>query len=85
MALNVETYRRYLLDNGATPEGAERIIAEQLRQEAHVDNMICPGCGGKLTRRLDPRQAGPVIVDGGRWHNYRCPCGFAVDRHEVVN
>lgn len=85
MALNVEGYRSLLLRAGVSSTDADRCISELLRQEAMVDNGLCPKCGSELHRRLDPRQAGPAIVHGGRWHNYRCACGFAVDRHEVVN
>lgn len=42
------------------------------------DRETCPDCGKKVTRQVDPRQAGPKPFPG-TWVNYRCECGYARD------
>lgn len=70
-------------------EVPEDKIAEEIARVRHRDGCIdrreCPDCGGKLTRRLDPRQAGMCEL-AGTWYNYHCPaCGCRADRKEEPN
>lgn len=58
-------------------------------EDACVNRMVCPGCGAALTKRVDPRQVGPVDLESepGKWINYRCiaKCKWmGIDRKEPI-
>lgn len=61
-------------------------IDEYIRGMNRIDDslnkQVCPTCSGPLTRKLDPRQAGPHKGEG-LWFNYRCAqCKYMCDRVE---
>lgn len=64
----------------------EHMIKEVLVTNRVLDEKLnrleCPTCGGELSHKLDPRQSGAHPMPGGKWHNYRCTCGFMIDRVE---
>jgi hypothetical protein len=76
-------YRRLALEGGVNEEELEREIARMRREGEALDRGICPQCGTTITKRIDPRQVGDVPLPG-TWVNYRCPCGYMVDRKEAV-
>ena len=76
-----ETYRQLLIKAGVSEKEADRLIDAQLEEDRHIVNGDCPKCGNRLTRKLDACQAGPTSVSG-KWFNYRCDCGFLLDRVE---
>jgi predicted RNA-binding Zn-ribbon protein involved in translation (DUF1610 family) len=43
------------------------------REGESLDRGACPSCGAAITGKIDPRQV-----------NYRCACGYKVDRKELV-
>lgn len=64
-------------------EVMERAKNNEVRRKLNTG--VCPQCeDSKLTRRIDPRQAGSRGGQKGVWVNYRCPCGFARDYVEEV-
>jgi hypothetical protein len=80
-----DNYREALLAGGAPASEVEGVIADMKAEDAKIDTGVCPGCGAKLTRALDLRQAGPTEI-AGKWFNYRCTawCGWFADRCEPV-
>ena len=62
----------------------EAAIAESDRVHAALDAGRCPQCSNAIQRERDRRQAGPHNVPGGVWFNYRCACGYHIDRAEPV-
>lgn len=64
----------------------EREQIELHEVAAAVKSNRCPRCG-PIERKLDPRQVGPVELEGkGEWFNYRCACGFIMfDRQEPTS
>lgn len=80
-----DSFRAHALEGGVPADAVERAIDEMKAEGAKIDAGICPSCGSKLTRTLDPRQAGPTEL-AGKWFNYRCTerCGWFADRCEPV-
>lgn len=79
-----EEFRRCARAAGGSDEDIEHAIAEMRAVDASLQKGECPKCCSAVTKRLDPRQAGPSH-HAGLWFNYRCPsCGFAVDFKEPV-
>ena len=80
-----ENYRQALLDGGAPISEIDRVIEHMKAEDEKIDAGICPGCRSKITRTLDPRQAGSTEV-AGKWFNYRCvaKCGWFIDRCEPI-
>lgn len=80
-----ESYRQAALAGGVSAVEIDRVIENMKIEDAKIDASICPRCGSKLTRALDPRQAGSTEV-AGKWFNYRCTakCGWLFDRCEPV-
>lgn len=77
-------YREALLAGGCTEEEADRLVAEAKRQAACADRLECHVCAGRLTKKIDERQAGLSDVSGV-WFNYRCTkCGAFFDRKEAM-
>ena len=74
-------YEKRLRDGGIPQDQCRRIIDDCIREDAFLDRQICPRCKGRLGRSEDPRQVG-VSELAGTWFNYRCPCGYMVDRKE---
>jgi len=72
-----DAYRKALLAGGASATDTEQAIEEMKAEDIKIDTGVCPGCGAKLTRALDLRQAGPTEI-AGKWFNYRCTawCGW---------
>lgn len=70
-----------LVAAGWSRENADRLADEADKTHSALDTMTCPNCNGRVSRELDPRQAGPK-PHGTRWYKYRCPCGLMVDRPE---
>ena len=78
-----ETQIRVNLEKAGVPEAhIVAFLSENRRVNACLDRGMCPECGAKVTRNEDPRQAGFTSVKGGNWHNYRCSCGYLIDRVE---
>jgi hypothetical protein len=75
--LDFTEYRRLALAGGASEAEVDQAIAEMRR----LDAGRCPKCAGPISRKVDPRQAGPTSFHG-TWFNYRCPCGYMSDRSE---
>jgi hypothetical protein len=70
------------LESGMDPKEADALVAYQERLAACADRLECSECGGVLTKKVDPRQAGPSEIQGV-WHNFRCTaCGHFFDRCE---
>lgn len=79
-----DEYKKALLDGGAPPDKVESVIADMKAEDAKIATGTCPSCGLKLTRTLDPRQAGPTAV-AGKWFKYRCTgCRWFADKCEPV-
>lgn len=76
-------YRRCLLEGGVSEKAAEAIIEGMKREAVALDRGLCPDCGTKVFRRVDPRQTGASELPG-TWVNYRCGCGYKADRKEAV-
>lgn len=61
------------------------VIEQFMKDDEQLCNAInagrCPNCDGPINRRVDPRQAGAEFIDG-TWINYRCSCGYMMDRKE---
>lgn len=49
--------------------------------DSHLDRGLCPKCKTKIVGEVDGDQSGPSKV-AGVWVNYRCKCGYALDRKE---
>lgn len=73
-----------LVEHGLSQTDAESFADDSIRTDGFLDRRECPKCNGPLTRKLDPRQAGPTQAVGS-WFNYRCPCGYMCDRVEGAN
>jgi predicted RNA-binding Zn-ribbon protein involved in translation (DUF1610 family) len=80
-----ESYRQALLEGGAPEDQVDGVIEDMKAEDAKIDACICPRCGSKITRTLDPRQMGATEI-AGKWFNYRCTakCGWFADRCEPV-
>ena len=85
-----ERYRQMALQGGSNVIEVEEAIALMTREDECLDRSECPRCGGRVTDRVDVRQAG-ISMDAGKpgrvWINYRCEkpyetCGFGLDRLE---
>lgn len=83
----LDNYKKALLDAGVSETTADSVIADARAEHAKIDAGICPNCGSKITKMLDPRQSGPTEV-AGKWFSYRCgnprECGWFMDRCEPV-
>ena len=83
--VELKRYKGYymaLLATGAVSEKKALKIATDAEREADLlEAGKCPMCGGPISRKLDARQAG-YCAYGGVWYNYRCTCGFMIDRSE---
>jgi len=82
-----EAYRKTLREHGVSEDEIEKAVAYQERIAKMCADLICMVCGGPMTRKLDPRQAG--APPGSRvFYNYRCPkrCeGSMVDNLEPLD
>ena len=80
-----DSFREHALAGGASASEVDDIIEVMKAEGEKIDALICPNCGSKLTRTLDPRQAGETEI-AGKWFNYRCTrrCGWFADRCEPV-
>lgn len=66
-----------VIGNGDT----KRIVADCLIEDRCVTLGECPKCRAALRVTLDGRQVG-LRLTAGLFYNYRCDCGFGVDRVE---
>lgn len=85
--------------DGRDPQAVDKFVRRHARPvkpgEPTVDQVLardvpqrCPVCGGKLGRRVDPRQSGVGCEPGEQWVNYRCsqdPSHLVVDRPEPIH
>jgi hypothetical protein len=76
-----EEYAKHLLSIGASQVEATEAAAHMREEDQSLGRRICPRCGAGIGRREDPRQVG-VPELAGTWFNYRCRCGYMVDRKE---
>lgn len=77
-----EAYAELLKKRGMDDEEIFADIERHIEEDKKLDARICPKCGGPLERKVDERMAGPGRADDQVWINYRCPCGFLLDRAE---
>jgi len=77
-------YRDGLLVAGFSTKEMDELIGDMQREDELLDKLVCPKCGGQLTRSCDGRQSGCSQVPGN-WNNYRCACGFMLDRVDPVS
>ena len=82
-------YYDVLRARGVSHAEAMRLVEQLDREGADLDAMRCPDCKSEttLTKNVDPnRQAGfSGIHPHGVWVQYRCSCGFMVDRKEPLS
>lgn len=84
-----DNYRAGLLAGGVSETEADSAIRDMKVEDTKIDAGVCPKSSDSpnarhvLTRTLDRRQAGPTEI-AGKWFNYRCTCGWFVDRCEPV-
>ncbi len=71
--VDYEKYRIKLLDNGISEEGAYQAVMQMIKEDKLLDAKICPDCGTEILFKKD--------LSGTRVE-YRCACGFMVDREE---
>jgi len=84
MAWSDARLREHLKAGGLSDAETEEYIEDARKLTECLDKRECPECKGKLSRKLDPRQAGPTSC-AGSWFNYKCSCGYIVDRIEEPN
>ena len=60
----------------------DEFVRGQREEDENLARLECPRCSGPVTRKLDDRQQGPHGFPGGEWYNYRCGCGYMMDRVE---
>lgn len=74
-----------LIKHGLSSEAADEYLNYWDKHDAQLSRLECPKCGGKLTKKLDPRQAG-IRPGGTTWFNYRCSsCKYLCDKAEAEN
>lgn len=81
-----EHLRHYsaLLRESGTDEGEVQLAIWKVKlEDAALGAGRCPSCCRPVARRVDPRQDGHNATPGGVWINYRCSCGYLMDRAEV--
>ncbi len=72
----------YERPEGVTEKEWQMFLDDIQRHDEALQKLVCPDCGGPLTKKLDPRQGGATIVVG-TWFNYRCVgCKFFMDQCE---
>ena len=81
MSRHSEAYADALRAFGVPESEIAEIVTNFEREDAALDARKCPQCGSDIQRTLDPRQAGQKCDDQA-WFNYRCNCGFMMDRAE---
>lgn len=74
-------YRQACRKEGVSEEEIEREIARMRAEAQALDAGACPNCAQEILGCVDPRQVGDK-PNGTRWMNYRCKCGYMVDRAE---
>lgn len=75
--------RSALIASGMAEKDVDEFYAWDAKMNDFIERRVCPTCGGALSRKVDDRQAGESIGEG-LWVNYRCPCGFMMDRKEIA-
>lgn len=85
--MTLETRYATIADYMRTQNYPEDVIQLLFENERPVDEKLerkeCPTCSGSLTRTKDDRQSGCLgPFPKGEWFNYRCACGYFVDRVE---
>ena len=79
-----ENYRQAALSGGVNQDAVEREISNMKAEDAKLEARVCYRCGSKITKTLDPRQAGPTEI-AGKWFKYRCTeCPYFAERCEPV-
>ncbi len=76
--------RASLMTHGMSAADIDATEVEWTREFECLDRRVCPKCGQAVSRRIDPRQAGSKEDEAARWVNYRCTCGYMIDRAEQV-
>lgn len=75
----------YERPEGVTDKEWQQFLVQIEKNDECLLKRVCPDCGSKLTKMLDPRQDGPTLAEGS-WFNYRCTnpagCPFFVDQCE---
>lgn len=80
--MNYKAYAQALREGGVPERRVQEILQEAQRVDLALNSGRCPTCGRPISATTDPRQAGFANVPGG-WVNYRCLCGFAIDRRQT--
>lgn len=77
------SYKQTLINMGVPEDEAQRAQDHLDSLDAACNAMMCPKCGLGLSRTVDGRQVG-IKDPASSWVQYRCRCGFMLDRAEVL-